>query len=209
MTLLEVLVVIVVVVIQMAVLFPKLFGVGRSKKPRLVNCINNLKQVGLAYRLWEGDNGDIFPMGISVTKGGSMEMVATGDVVQTFLVMSNELDMPKLLHCPDDFAITEARSFAGLAGSNISYFVGVDITNDMNPRMIVSGDDNFEIGGVPIKSGLLQLGSNNPVAWTVARHQQHTGNLGLADGSVQSVTTAGLRNCLQQTCLATNRLAIP
>jgi type II secretory pathway pseudopilin PulG len=25
-------------------------------------CVNNLKQVGLAYRLWEGDNNDKYPM---------------------------------------------------------------------------------------------------------------------------------------------------
>ena len=96
----------------------------------------------------------------------------------------------------------------GLSNSNISFFVSVDVTNSTNPQMILSGDSNFEIGGVPVKSGLLQLGSSDSVAWTAARHK-YAGNIGLADGSVQSVTTAGLRNCLQQTDLATNRFAIP
>jgi hypothetical protein len=36
----------------------------------------------------------------------------------------------------------------------------------MNPQMILSGDDNFEISGVPVKSGLLELSSNAPISWT-------------------------------------------
>ena len=102
MTLFEVGVVVAIVMILIVLLLPRLATPnGRISK---INCTNNLKQVGLAYRIWEGDNGDIYPMGISVTNGGSMEMVATGNVVQTFLVMSNELSTPRILHCHrDDF----------------------------------------------------------------------------------------------------------
>ena len=32
-----------------------------KKKAQKINCINNLKQVGLAFRIWEGDNGDKYP----------------------------------------------------------------------------------------------------------------------------------------------------
>ena len=206
MTLVEVMVVIVVVVILAAMFLPIL--ASPKKKSSRLGCVNNLKQIGLTYRIWEGDNGDIFPMGISVTNGGSREMVVAGNVVQTYLLMSNQLSTPIILHCPEDLAATGTRSFAGLAGSNISYFVGVDVTNDTNPQMIISGDDSFEIGGVPVKSGLLQLGTNDPVAWTAARHP-NAGNIGLADGSVQSVTINGLRTYLHQTGLATNRFAIP
>jgi prepilin-type processing-associated H-X9-DG protein len=74
--------------------------------------------------------------------------------------------------------------------------------------MFLSGDDNFAIGGVPVKSGLLQLLTNTPVAWTKTRHKLY-GNIGLADGSVQQLTTDGLRQALQQTGVATNRLVIP
>src|SRR5579859_1869853 len=88
MTLFEVGVVVAVVLLVAVILLHILADNGR-KSARL-GCVNNLKQVGLAYRIWEGDNNDIFPMGISITNGGSMEMVATGNVAQTFLVMSNE-----------------------------------------------------------------------------------------------------------------------
>jgi prepilin-type processing-associated H-X9-DG protein len=94
-----------------------------------------------------------------------------------------------------------------LNNKNVSYFVGLNASED-DPQAILSGDDNFEIGGIAVKSGLLELPTNSPIAWTVARHK-FSGNILLADGSVQTVTISALTNLLHQTGLATNRLAIP
>jgi prepilin-type processing-associated H-X9-DG protein len=136
-----------------------------------------------------------------------MEMVATGNVVQTFLVMSNELSTPKILHCPNDMAHIEANSFASLASSNISYFVGLD-ARETDPQALLSGDDHFEIGGVPVKSGLLEISTNTSIAWTSVRHK-FAGNILLADGSVQSANNSILTNWFGHPGFATNRLAIP
>ena len=95
-TLFEVGVVIAIVLILVVLILPRL---ARARTASHINCINNLKQVGLACRIWEGDNGDLYPMAVSVTSGGSREMVTTGNVVQTFQVMSNELSTPKILVC--------------------------------------------------------------------------------------------------------------
>ena len=212
MTLFEVGLVVAVVMILAALLLPTL-SISRRRVSR-ISCINNLKQIGLAYRIWEGDNGDIYPMGISVTNGGTRELVQTGNVVVTFQVMSNELSTPKILICtgdgynPGDTNATFATNFGTLSNSNISYFVGVDVTNDVNPQLILSGDCNFEIGGKPVKSGLLSIWTNDPVTWSPVRHGT-SGNLGFADGSVQSVSTTSLRSYFERTGFATNRLAIP
>ena len=195
MTLFEVGVIVSVLLIVVAVLLPNLRRPRTSTATTRLNCVNHLKQIGLAYRIWEGDNGDFFPMGVSVTNGGSMEMVSTGNMVQSFLVVSNELSTPKILCCPADRDRERASVFGGLANSNVSYFVGVDATNGLNPEMILSGDCNFELGGVPVKAGLLFLWTNDPVAWAATRHV-HTGNLGLADGSVQQSTSSAMRNYL-------------
>ena len=87
--------------------------------------------------------------------------------------------------------------------------------------MILSGDDNFTVDNVPIKSGLLELSQKANVVWTSSRHifenppfgtltrHQIYGNLCFGDGSVQMANDSSLTNFLQQTGLATNRLAIP
>jgi prepilin-type N-terminal cleavage/methylation domain-containing protein len=215
-TLIEVLVVIAVLAVLAAFILPQLVLPRRYSH---LNCINNLKEVSLAYRVWEGDNGDKYPMGVSVTNGGSMEMVATGNVVQTFLVMSNELSTPKILVCAQDKEHKAATNFyENFTSKNISYFVGVD-ADESKPQMILSGDDNFEISGAPIKSGLIQISTNTDVAWSSGRHVSYKehfwmpthgmGNICLADGSVQQVSTVGLQQSISQTGVTTNRLAIP
>ena len=125
-TLTELLVVICVIAVVVAVFLPALrVRDGRTREK--ITCVNNLKQIGLAFRIWEGDNGDKYPMQVSVTNGGAMELTLTGDVVGIFRVMSNELSTTKVLVCPQDTKRTAATDFAGgLSGANISYFVGLD-----------------------------------------------------------------------------------
>ena len=204
-TLVEVLVVIAVLVVVAALLLPALAAAKR--KHSRIGCVENLKEIGLAYRVWEGDHGDKYPMGVAVTNGGSMELVLNGNPLMTFLVMSNELSTPKILHCPDDTEHIGTYSFGTLVSSNISYFANIDAA-EMYPQMLLSGDDNFTVGGIPVKSGLLVISSNAPIAWTSARHKYH-GNLSLADGSVQQVSQNGLRQTIQNSGMVTNRLAIP
>jgi prepilin-type processing-associated H-X9-DG protein len=205
-TLTEVLVVIAVLVFFVIFFLPAINN-HPSHVPR-IDCVSNLKQIGLAYRLWAGDNNDKYPMEISVTNGGTMESATIGDVVATFQIMSNELSTPIILVCPADDKSVKATNFTiNFSTKNISYFVGLDADQD-HPQRILSGDDNFKIGGVLTKSGLLKLSTNSPIAWTSARHK-YAGNIGFADGSVQEVTTEGLQNALRQTGVVTNHLAIP
>ena len=208
MTLFEVGVIVAVVMIFFVLFAPAIFRPQPRRYPGIA-CINNLKQEVLSFKLWAGDNRDILPMGISVTNGGSMEMVAAGNVVATFLAMSNELSTPRVLICPGDTGrFTTNNNFGGLSNSNISYFVSADTTNRANPQMILTGDSDLMLGGKLLKSGLVSFWTNDPVAWSTTRHNK-SGNLGLADGSVQTTTTGSLRTYLQQTGLATNRFALP
>jgi hypothetical protein len=215
----------IVVIATLAVLFvlllPALGPVLHNGRQR-INCVSNLKQIGIAYRLWEGDNNDKYPMAVSVTNRGAMELIAMGNVAACFQVMSNELSTPKILVCPQDTKAILAANFGeGFNNRNISYFVGLDVTNETNPQMFLSGDDNFAIGGIPVKSGVLELSTKTPVTWTSLRHvaynshfwtparDRFVGNIGMADGSAQQVTTDGLQKALQQTGVATKRLVLP
>jgi type II secretory pathway pseudopilin PulG len=213
----EVLVVLSVLAILLAILLST-----RSHRPDLnlrreaqqINCINNLKQIGIACRIWEGDHSDKYPMQTSVTNGGTMELANGRNAWINFLVMSNELSTPKVLICPADIDKIAATDFTiDFNNSKISYFINLDADNAY-PQMFLSGDDNFAVSGIPEKSGLLELSTNAPIAWTTARHNRvgdigRVGNIGFTDGSVESVNNSGLTNLLRQTGIATNRLAIP
>src|ERR1035438_9784635 len=113
-TLVGLLIIIAVIAILAAMLLPALASAKRKSKR--INCVNNLKQDGLAFRLWEGDNGDKYPMAVSTNKNGTMEYA--GDVFRHFQVMSNELNTPKIQICPADDR-TAAASFAKLKNQNV------------------------------------------------------------------------------------------
>lgn len=182
-----------------------------SGHAKSMNCVNNLKQVGLAFRLWAGDNGDNFPMQLSVSNGGTMELATGNNAWINFMAMSNELATPKVLYCLADKGRVPATSFqADFNNKNVSYFVNLD-ANTNSARALLSGDANFAINSVPVKSGLLELYANTPVTWTSSRHYIKC-NTVMADGSVVGggdPNTPDLTNLLFQTGLATNRLAIP
>jgi prepilin-type processing-associated H-X9-DG protein len=186
------------------------------------NCVSNLKQIDLSFRIWEGDHDNKNPMAVSVTNGGAMETTATGDVVNCFLVMSNELSTPKILICPADWKKDPATNFDGnFNTSHISYFIGID-ADESYPQRIMAGDANLLVNGSLVKSGLVQYLTNTSIAWGPGRHgdvpvrhfwtpKSHgfVGNIGYADGSVSELSSAGLQESFSLSGLATNRLAIP
>ncbi len=118
---------VVTLVILPAMLLPAL-AQAKSKAQR-INCANNLKQIGLAFRTWAIDNGDQFPFNVSTNKGGTMELSTRGrDGVDNhpewiFQVMSNELSTPRILVCPADPRKRAALDFLSLQAASISYRV--------------------------------------------------------------------------------------
>jgi type II secretory pathway pseudopilin PulG len=173
------------------------------------NCTNNLKQIGLAFQQWALDNGDRYPMRVPLAAGGTMELIGGSNVFPHFLVMSNELNTPMVLACPEDKTRKITKMFTtNFSDANISYFVGADAKDTM-PQMFLAGDCNFKISGKPVPSGIVQLGTNCPVGWTKSRHKGPEGKVALVDGSVQSLNSARVRAALANSGDATNRLVIP
>ena len=219
MTLIEAVVVIFVIAFLVMVLLPGInYNNHRSTR---ISCVNNLKQLGLAYRIWAGGNNDKYPMEISGTNGGTLELMDTADAWKTFQVMSNELSTPKVIYCSEDLLRgSAATNWGDDLKSKISYFIGRDAT-DTNPFAILSGDSNFLFNKSLVKPGSVNVTTNDSFAWDTTRHvsvvktswftQRKTGvgNLGLADGSVMSASSSLLTHQLQQTALATNRFVIP
>jgi hypothetical protein len=146
-------------------------------------------------------------MDVANAKGGTKEFITGADTFRHFQVMSNELSTPKILICPADTR-TAASFFSGLKNQNVSYFVGLDAA-DSYPQMLLAGDRNLTGESGP-ENGILKLVPGHPVSWTETMHINQ-GNVGLADGSVQQCSNAGLRQALQNSGDPTNtwRIALP
>jgi prepilin-type processing-associated H-X9-DG protein len=201
----ELLIVIAIIGILLTAFLPAL--AKRKARSSRIGCTNNLKQIGLSFKQWAFDNGDKYPMQVSVANGGALELIASSNIHAIFLVMSNELNTPKILCCPEDTNRTAATNFNSFRNRNLSYFVGLD-ANDTYPQTILSGDDNFAINGVKLRSGLVLFSTNDTAAWLPTRHVNQ-GNVLLADGSVQGSSSTLLNATLRFSAIATNRLLMP
>ncbi len=202
-TLVEMMVVILIAATAALLLRPALAG-NKTRAPR-INCVNNLKQIGIAFRTWDLDHGGNYPMRVSMTNGGTME--AASEVFRTFRVMSNELSTPKILVCPAEKRRPFATNFlSDLSNANLSYFVGIDATKEL-PQMFLAGDRNIT-NATGLKGGILGLTTNEPAAWTHELHEKQ-GNIGLADGSVQQFSSNRLREGMKFSGDPLNRLAMP
>jgi len=203
-TLVELLVVVVVIAFGTALLLPSFARYHDG--PSYAACQSNLKQIGIAFRTWEGDYGDKYPMSISTNKGGSMEFGADSGMFMHFQVMSNELVDPRVLICPADNR-KPAANFAHLNNNHVSYFVGLD-TDETRPAMLLSGDRKLVTNGVDVVAGLVVIRTNDIAGWSPRIHES-LGNICFADASVQRTTTANLQTFLSNTGTNVNRLAVP
>lgn len=206
----EVSVVIVTLLVLFAVVLPRL-AKPRSH-PNRNYCVSNLRNVGLALRIFATDNDGLFPWQLSVTNGGTKELPndLTG-LVAHFRALSNELSTPKILICPLDPRRQWATNFATLTASNLSYFLGLDASEEV-PQSILSGDRNLTLNGVELSPGPVTVRPGGTNGFSASLHK-NAGNLLFGDGSVQHYTSPPVHSAFQDALNATPnqslRLLIP
>src|ERR1700722_5679222 len=198
-TLVELLVVIVVIVVLAAFFLPVL---ARMKhKSSRAGCESNLKQIGIAYRTWEGDYGDKYPQELIASGSTNFPLgsdptgyilnhplptntaigvsIPYGYAYQCYQVMSNELNNPKVVLCPQDGRPTASipSDFINVPPSNtavfnngtVSYFVGAD-ADESRPKMLLGGDRNLLMNRMEVVTGLAVYGTKTPMGWSAKMH---------------------------------------
>jgi hypothetical protein len=204
-TLVEVLVVLFALIVLSVMFF---FWSSPTRKSLSIICHNNLRQVGSALITYANDNSDKFPCQVSVTNGGTMEIIGNARTFPHFQklarVFTNDL---KALICPYD-SRKPAAQLETLTDSNISYFINADADRNSATDSILSGDRFLQSDGVLVVPGLFLLTTTKKITWATNIHKVN-GSVLLADGSVQQMNSRGWVTLLNSQPQATNRLLIP
>jgi prepilin-type N-terminal cleavage/methylation domain-containing protein/prepilin-type processing-associated H-X9-DG protein len=149
-TLVEMLTVIAIIGILAALLLPALEQAkARAKR---IQCVGNLREIGLATHLFANDHGGKFPTQVSTKDGGSLEFVTAGYQIarprhfyfsyRHFLPLADALATPKLLACPADLERWSATNFTQFDNWNLSYAIGL-VADPINPMAVLAGDRNL------------------------------------------------------------------
>jgi hypothetical protein len=183
-----------IVMLALFLLFLCLPPTGTKTRASRINCVSNLKQAGLGFRIWSNDHGERFPWQVPASEGGTKEFATLPYAAVHFVLVSNELHSPKILTCPDDANRSRATDWQAPLNGTLSYFAGIS-AHEAIPSAILSGDRNVSTNAA-MAPGLLTVNRSEGVRWTSDIHK-NVGNIGLADGSVSQATLQMLGRAIE------------
>jgi prepilin-type N-terminal cleavage/methylation domain-containing protein/prepilin-type processing-associated H-X9-DG protein len=194
-TLVELLTVIAIIGILAALLLPAL---EQSKvRARRIQCVGNLREIGLATHLFANDHGGKFPTQVSTNEGGSLEFVTAGYQItrpqrfyfsyRHFFPLADALATPKLLACPADSERWAATNFIQFNNRNLSYAIGL-VADPNNPMAVLTADRNLPSCHACTRNptlGRLQTDLINPPPYWPPDLHSRKGDILFADGHVE------------------------
>jgi hypothetical protein len=196
--LIELLLIIAVLCILAAVLLPRL---NVSRRPTLVPCMSNLRQVSIGIILARADHGDQYMWQVSAGQGGTLEYVSTGTMFPQVRAHSSYWRDPKIFWCYSEEHRKAGVNVASVEDRNLSYFLNVDSETNRPTYSILSGHRHLAVDGRAVAPGLATLSTNNNVGWTRELHKTlryPSGVLAFGDGHVEMVRSNLNTATLQQ-----------
>ena len=231
-TLIELLVVIAIIAILAGMLLPAL--AKAKEKAQKARGINNLKQIGLAFRIFAEDHQGRFPHHVSTNEGGSAEFALgsrVNEIWRHYQAMKDELSTPKIVVSPAPE--TEKRIIASTfhdtlppraardtvlfnTNRNVSYFVGYD-ANETMPGTLLAGNRGItnRMRMSTDQARVVRFGeritpnSNGYAGWDKYGAWKGQGNIAFGDGSVSILTSAKLRHAFVNSGAGWNEIALP
>ena len=204
----ELLTCLAVCALLLAIVLPALAH-DRARASR-IQCLNNLRQIGVGMALWGDDHGGEPPHHVLFSEGGSRRHPLSENAWVHFSYISNDLVSPKVLLCPSDTGVpasdfsgspTEGYLHPNFRNRATSYFLA--FTYYADDYRIQSGDRNIYSQGAKSSSyfntsAFVTMNPLNPeFRWMPGLHGD-SGNLLFTDGQVEQADTARLRSAAER-----------
>ncbi len=212
-----------VVLVLLALLFPLglgLSGLGthRGRRSENFRCVNNLKQLGISFRIFHEER----PTGAALLP----ELRSGSDYYAALLARSNVLATPRILVCPSERATrAEANNWAEFGSARVRNrgisYLAVPEARENEPGTVLFADRSLEtrppltvfsyrspvavLGGLGTNLEAIAQGA----AWTPDAMHRSKGHAAMADGSVQYLDNTRLVSVLQGVARAGHRVVQP
>ena len=140
--------------------------------------------------MWSNDHTERFPWQVPVAEGGTKEFAHLPYAVLHYVVVSNELNSPKILTCPQDPNRIRTNVWDAPLHVSLSYFAGLN-ADETNPDTILAGDRNVSTSSSTV-TGLLTVQNARDLQATKDIHKTFV-HVALVDGSAAQLNPADLR----------------